>query len=110
MRAMAGLALLLSRFAPHIAEDLWQALGHATTLAYEPWPAFDEAMLREDTIEIPVQINGKLRAVIQVPADADQAAMEQSARAQPKIAESLAGKTVAKVIVVPKRMVNFVVR
>ncbi len=109
-RAMEGLALLLSPFAPHIAEELWQALGHATTLAYEPWPAFDEAMLREDTVEIPVQINGKLRAVIQVPADAGQSAMEQAARAQPKIAESLAGKTVAKVIVVPKRMVNFVVR
>jgi len=109
-RAMEGLVLLLSPFAPHIAEELWQALGHATTLAYEPWPAFDEAMLREDTIEIPVQINGKLRAVIQVPADADRAALEQSARAQPKIAESLAGKTVQKVIVVPNRMVNFVVR
>jgi len=109
-RAMEGLVLLLSPFAPHIAEELWQALGHAATLAYEPWPEFDEAMLREDTIEIPVQINGKLRAVIQVPADADQRALEQAARAQPKIAEALVGKTVHKVIVVPKRMVNFVVR
>jgi leucyl-tRNA synthetase len=109
-RAMEGFVLLLSPFAPHIAEELWQVLGHADTLAYEPWPAFDEAMIREDTIELPVQINGKLRAVIQVPTDADQAAVEQAARTQPKIAEMLAGKTVHKVIVVPKRMVNFVVR
>ena len=107
---MEGFVLLLSPFAPHIAEELWQVLGHANTLAYEPWPEFDEAMIREDTIELPVQINGKLRAVIQVPTDADQAAMEQAARTQPKIAEMLAGKTVHKVIVVPKRMVNFVVR
>jgi leucyl-tRNA synthetase len=109
-RAMEGLVLLLSPFAPHIAEELWQALGHEATLAYEPWPEFDEAMLREDTIEIPVQVNGKLRAVIQVPADADQPALEQAARAQPKIAEILSGKTVHNVIVVPKRMVNFVVK
>jgi leucyl-tRNA synthetase len=108
--AMEGFVLLLSPFAPHIAEELWQTLGHAGTLAYEPWPEFEEAMIREDTIELPVQINGKLRAVIQVPTDAGQAAMEQAARSQPKIAEMLAGKTVHKVIVVPKRMVNFVVR
>jgi leucyl-tRNA synthetase len=109
-RAMEGLVLLLSPFAPHIAEELWQALGHAATLAYEPWPQFDEAMLREETIQLPVQVNGKLRAVIQVPADADQSAVEQAARAQPKIAEILSGKTVHKVIIVPKRMVNFVVK
>jgi len=109
-RAMEDFVLLLSPFAPHIAEELWRALGHADTLAYEPWPRFDEAMIREETIELPVQINGKLRAVVQVPADADAAAMEQAARSQPKIAELLAGKTVQKVIVVPKRMINFVVR
>ena len=69
--AMEKFVLLLSPFAPHLAEELWQALGHATTLAYEPWPKFDEAAIREDTIEVPVQINGKLRGRIQVPADAD---------------------------------------
>ncbi len=109
-RAMEAFALLLSPFAPHIAEELWQALGHATTLAHEPWPACDEAMLREDTIELPVQVNGKLRAVIRVPAGADRAAMEAAARSDPKIAEQLAGKTVAKVVAVPGRMVNFVAR
>ena len=71
-------------------------MGHARTLAYEPWPEFDEALLKEDTIEIPVQINGKLRGRIVVAADADQAAMEAAARADEKIAELLAGKTIVK--------------
>jgi leucyl-tRNA synthetase len=108
--AMQKLVLLLSPFAPHIAEELWQALGHDNTLAYEPWPAFDEAALREDTIEVPVQINGKLRGRIQVHAGADAAALESAARGDAKIAELLAGKTVVKAIVVPGRMVNFVVK
>ena len=107
---MERLVLLLSPFAPHIAEELWQLLGHGPTLAYEPWPAFDEALAKEDTIEVPVQINGKLRTVIQVPAGSDRAVLEAAARANPKIAELLAAKTVQKVIVVPGRMVNFVVR
>ncbi|MCR4412327.1 MAG: class I tRNA ligase family protein [Thermoguttaceae bacterium] len=109
-RAMETFALLLAPFAPHLAEELWQALGHADSLSHEPWPEYDEAMLREDTIEVPVQVNGKLRAVVRVPAGADRAAMEAVARSDPKIAEQLAGKTVAKVVVVPGRMVNFVVR
>jgi leucyl-tRNA synthetase len=108
--AMETLVLLLSPFAPHLAEELWQALGHEKTLAYEPWPTFDEAALREETIEIPVQINGKLRGRIAVPTEADKAALEKAARAEPKIAELLAGKTVVKAIVVPGRMVNFVIK
>ena len=66
--AMEQFVLLLSPLAPHVAEELWQALGHATTLAYEPWPQWDEAKLREDSVEIPVQINGKLRGRIVVAA------------------------------------------
>jgi len=108
--AMEKLVLLLSPLAPHIAEELWQALGHGNTLAYEPWPAFDEAALREDAIEVPVQINGKLRGRIQVATGADAAALESAARGDAKIAELLAGKTVVKAIVVPGRMVNFVVK
>jgi len=107
---MERLVLLLSPYAPHIAEELWQLLGHDRTLAYEPWPQFDEALIKEETIEIPVQVGGKLRAVIQVPADADRTVMEETARAHPKIAGLLAGKTVLKAIVVPGRMVNFVVK
>ena len=109
-RAMEQFVLLLSPFAPHAAEELWQLLGHANTVAYEPWPRFDEALIREDTQEIPIQINGKLRGVVRMPAGADREAMESLARADGKIAEQLAGKKVVKVIVVPGRMVNFVVK
>jgi leucyl-tRNA synthetase len=108
--AMERFVLLLSPFAPHVAEELWAALGHAKTLAYEPWPKFDEAAIREDTIEVPVQIGGKLRGRISVSAGADAATLEAAARAEPKIAELLAGRKVLKVIVVPGRMVNFVVK
>ena len=108
--AMEKLVLLLAPLAPHIAEELWQALGHAGTLAYEPWPTFDAAAIREDTIEVPVQVNGKLRGRVSVPADADKAALEAAARGDAKVAEMLAGKTVLKTIVVPGRMVNFVVK
>ncbi len=101
---------LLAPYAPHLAEELWQQLGHAQTLAYEPWPEFDEALLKEDTVEIPVQINGKLRGRVVVAAGADRAAMEAAARADEKIAELLVGKTVMKTIVVPGKMVNFVVK
>ena len=101
---------LLSPFAPHLAEELWQQLGHAQTLAYEPWPQFDEALLKEDTIEIPVQVNGKLRGRIVVAAGADQAAMEAAARADERIAELLTGRTIVKTIIVPGKMVNFVVK
>jgi leucyl-tRNA synthetase len=108
--AMERFVLLLSPFAPHLAEELWELLGHAKTLAYEPWPQYDEAYLREDTVEVPVQVNGKLRGRIQVPAGSDAATMEAAARAEENIAGLLAGKKVVKVIVVPGRMVNFVVK
>ena len=109
-QAMEQFVLLLSPFAPHIAEELWQALGNKNTLAYQPWPAFDEAMLKQDTIEVPVQVNGKLRGRIQAPADADNAALELLARAETKVAEHLSGKKVLKVVIVPGKMVNFVVK
>ena len=102
--------LLLSPFAPHMAEELWQALDHDKTLAYEPWPKFDPALSKSDTIDIPVQINGKVRSKITVPADADAAALEAAARADTRIAELVAGKQIAKVIAVPGRLVSFVVK
>ncbi|MBI2824932.1 MAG: leucine--tRNA ligase [Planctomycetia bacterium] len=108
--AIAKLLLLLSPFAPHLAEELWQLLGHTGSLAYEPWPAFDEAATKQDTIEVPVQVLGKLRGRVQVPADADVATIEAAARADARIAELLAGKTIVKVVVVPGRLVNFVVK
>jgi leucyl-tRNA synthetase len=102
--------LLLSPFAPHMAEELWELLGHSTTLAYEPWPQHDEKYLVETEIEIPVQINGKLRGKLTVPADADQATLEAAATIDPAIAPQLEGKTIVKVVVVRGKMVNFVVR
>jgi leucyl-tRNA synthetase len=108
--AMERFVLVLSPFAPHLAEELWQALGHSGTLAYEPWPAADEAWLREESVEVPVQLSGKLRGRIVVPSGTTAEATEAAARADPRIAQLLAGRTVVKVVVVPGRMVNFVVR
>ncbi|MEM6798346.1 MAG: leucine--tRNA ligase [Planctomycetota bacterium] len=102
--------LLLSPFAPHLCEELWQALGHAGTLAYEPWPEFDELHLKQDSIELPVQVNGKVRAKITVPADANQATVLGAAKADPKIATAIEGKATVKEIVVPGRLVNLVVK
>jgi len=107
--AMETFALLLAPLAPHIAEELWQLLGHDRTLAYEPWPAYDPALLKDEEVEIPVQINGKLRGRVMVAAGSDAAAIEQAAREDPKIADLLAGKTVRKVVVVPGKLVNFVI-
>lgn len=102
--------LILSPFAPHIAEELWQLLGHDSTLAYEPWPTYDEALTQDSQIEIPVQILGKLRGKIIVPAGSDQITIIAAAREDEKIAALLAGKEVLKTIVVPGKLVNFVVK
>jgi leucyl-tRNA synthetase len=100
--------LLLSPFAPHLAEELWQLLGHEETLAYEPWPKFDESNLVESEIEIPVQIKGKVRGRVKVAPDADQETMIAAAKLV--VADQLAGKEIIKTIAVPGRMVNFVIK
>jgi len=102
--------LCLAPFAPHLGEELWQFLGHDRSLAYEPWPEYDPKALVEDEIEIPVQVLGKLRGRVKVPVAATPAEMEAAAKANPDVAKFLDGKTIVKVIAVPKRMVNFVVR
>jgi leucyl-tRNA synthetase len=102
--------LLLAPYAPHLAEELWSLLGHNQSLTYEPWPEFEERWTKDSEIEIPVQILGKLRGKVVVPADADQAAIETAAKNDPKIAELLAGKTIVKTIVVAGKLVNFVVK
>ena len=106
--AMESFVLLLSPFAPHQAEELWQLLGHPETLAYEDWPSYDEQCLKEDSVEIAVQILGKVRSKIEVPTDASREDLEAAAKADPRIAELLEGKQIRKVIVVPGRLVNFV--
>ncbi|MEK7269889.1 MAG: leucine--tRNA ligase [Planctomycetota bacterium] len=100
--------LLLSPFSPHVAEELWERLGSKATLACEPWPSFDPSLVVEDTIEIPVQVNGKVRSRIVVPAKADAKSLEAAALADPKVQELLAGRAPKKVIVVPGRLVNVV--
>ena len=100
----------LAPFAAHLGEELWEFLGHKDTIAYEPWPEYDAAALVEDEIEIPVQVLGKLRGRIRVPVAATPADMEAAAKANADVAKFLEGKTIVKVIAVPKRMVNFVVR
>ena len=107
--AMEKFVLILSPYAPHICEELWELLGHDKSLAYENWPTFDEAAIREANIEIPVSVGGKLRSKITVPADCDATQLESTALADPKISELLVGKTIVKKIVVPGKMVNFVV-
>ena len=102
--------LCLAPFAPHLGEELWSFLGHGESLAYEPWPVFDPAALVENEVEIPVQVMGKLRGRIRVPLAATPAEMEAIARANPDVAKHLEGKTIVKVVAVPKRMVNFVIR
>lgn len=107
---METFVLLLSPFAPHVGEELWQRLGHEDTLAYEPWPEHDESMLAEDTVELPVQVNGKLRARIEVPADADKGAIFAAAKADPKLAQHIQGKQIVKEIYIPGRLVNLVAK
>jgi leucyl-tRNA synthetase len=108
--AMEQFVLLLSPYAPHLAEELWQILGHDQTLAYEPWPKFDKALTKEDTIEVPVQVNGKLRARISVAADSTKDQLEAAAKSDDRVAEVIGGKQIVKVVVVPGKLVNFVVK
>jgi leucyl-tRNA synthetase len=107
---MEPFVLLLSPFAPHMAEELWEALGHGKTLAYEPWPKFDESLIAESSVELAVQVNGKVRGKITVAADADEKTILAAAKAEPKVAEQLAGKTVVQEKVVPGRLVIFAVK
>jgi leucyl-tRNA synthetase len=107
---LESLVLMLAPFAPHLAAELWEQIGRKDAVLRHAWPKFDEALAREDEIEVPVQINGKLRAIIRVPVDAPKEALEAAARADEKVQAVLAGKTIVKVIVVPGKLINFVVR
>lgn len=102
--------LLLSPFAPHIAEELWAVLGHDETLAYETWPQYQESLTIESTVEIPVQIMGKIKARIEVARGTSKDDLERLALADETIADLVAGKTIVKTIVVPDRLVNFVAK
>lgn len=105
-----ALVKMLSCIAPHICEEMWETLGHDHTLAYETWPTYDEAMLVQATVEMAVQVNGKLRAKITVNKDEDKEVVEELALSQPNVKNFTEGKTIAKVIVVPNKIVNIVAK
>jgi len=102
------MVLMLSPIVPHITQQLWQELGHQQQIVDVTWPQCDDSALVRDEIELVVQVNGKLRAKINVPANADKDSIEAAALADEKIISNIAGKTVRKVIVVPGRLVNIV--
>ena len=101
---------LLNPFAPHMTEELWEQMGHAGRLAYHPWPAYDEAKCVEQTIEIAVQVNGKVKARIHVAADVEAADAIAAAKAEPAVVEAISGKTVVKEIYVKGKLVNLAVK
>jgi leucyl-tRNA synthetase len=103
------LVLLLSPLAPHIGEELWQRLGHSESLAYHAWPVADPALLKAEVLEIPVQVNGKVRGKISVPAEAEEAEVIEIAKADQNVGRHLAGQNVKRAIYVRGRIVNFVV-
>ncbi|TWT69936.1 Leucine--tRNA ligase [Crateriforma conspicua] len=110
IEAMNSFLVLLSPYAPHLAEELWNRLGHDDSIAHATWPTWDEDAIRESTIEIPVQLNGKVKTKINVPADAKPDDMIQAALNDDKVQSLVDGKTVVKKIAVPGRLVNFVVK
>ncbi len=105
-----GLVKMLSCIAPHIGEELWQLLGHDTTLAYEPWPTYDESKTADETVEVVVQVNGKLRGKINLPIGAPAAEAIAAAKAEQSVAAFIEGKTIVKEISVPNKIVNIVVK
>ncbi|MDR7000488.1 leucine--tRNA ligase [Neobacillus niacini] len=105
---MEGFVKLLSPVCPHIAEELWEKLGHNGTISYEAWPAYDEAKLVDEEVEIVIQVNGKVKTKLMVPTDASKEALEGIAMDDDRVKEQIEGKTVRKVITVPGKLVNIV--
>ena len=105
-----GFLRLLAPFAPHIAEEIWQRLGEPPSIAHAPWPVADPTLAADEIIEIAVQVNGKLRSVIAVAADAGDAALEAAARQDAKVQRALGGASVRRVIIAPGRLVNFLTK
>jgi leucyl-tRNA synthetase len=104
------LVLMLAPFAPYLAAELWEMLGETTDLLRAPWPKFDPALAKEEEVEMAVQVNGKIKARITVPADAEEARIREIALADEKVRAAIAGKEIVKVLVVKGRLVNVVVK
>jgi leucyl-tRNA synthetase len=108
--AIEALILMLSPFTPHMAEELWEQIGRTGGIVFAPWPAFDPEVARADEVVIPVQVNGKVRGRVTVPADSSEDAVREAALADPAVAAHVAGKTLVKVIVAGGKLVSIVVR
>jgi leucyl-tRNA synthetase len=108
-RALETLVLLLSPFAPHLAEELWETLGHAPSVADQPWPTYDRALTVDAEVEIAVQVNGKVRGRITVARDADETTAREAALVAEGVTPYLEGKTLRKLVYVPGRIVNLIV-
>src|SRR2546427_12936676 len=108
--ALEYLVLMNSLFAPHIADELWEGLGNSKFTLRVSWPAFNQALAAEDELELPVQVNGKLRGRIRVAVNADEEEIRRRALAEAKVAQHLNGRQVVKIIIVPQKLVNIVVR
>jgi leucyl-tRNA synthetase len=108
--ALDSLVAMVAPFAPHIADELWQQLGHDTTVQRDSWPLLDEKYLVQDTVTLAVQVNGKLRGTVDVAADADESTSVETAKQSEKVAAYLEGKTIVKTIYVPKKLISFVVK
>ena len=105
-----GFVKVLSPLCPHFGEELWEKLGHTNTIAYEPWPTYDESKIVDDTYELVVQVNGKVRGKIEVSLDITKEEMERLAKEIPNVKSFTEGKEIVKVIIVPKKLVNIVVK
>jgi leucyl-tRNA synthetase len=108
--AVDTLLLMLAPFAPHITEELWQVTGHEGSIHQQAWPSYDPAAIVEDEITVVVQINGRVRERILVPVDITPQAMQEKALAEPKVQQLIEGKKVVKVIPVPGKLVNIVIK
>jgi leucyl-tRNA synthetase len=108
--AIEALVLLLSPFTPHLSEELWERLGHADGIVAAGWPAFDPEAAREEVIEVPVQVNGRVRGRVTLPADATEVEMQAAAHAAPQIRPLLEGMIIVKTVVASGRLVNIVVK
>ena len=104
------LILLLAPFAPYLAAELWEQIGETGSLLRHPWPKFEEDLAREEEVEVPVQVNGKLRAVVRIPAGSDNEILQKAALFEEKVQSSIAGKQIIKVVIVPAKLINIVVK
>lgn len=109
-RVIKDLLILLSPFAPHFCEEMWEQMGYPYSIFNHNWPSYDPKALVKDTIEMAVQVNGQVKYRIEVPQDADKKEIEEATLSDPKAATYLEGKEIVKIIVVPKRLINIVVK